>query len=154
MSVTTPQWLTASDWTARVVLGSVFIAAGLPKLTDPEAFAAAVDNYHLLPTWATGVAATALPILELCIAFSLLVPRLVRGACALGIGLLLTFSLAMAQAMAREIDLDCGCFGKGSDQGVSLLSIARNVGLCALAAWSLWVARVSQTSAPGTLTES
>lgn len=154
MSVTEPRWRTASDWTARVVLCGVFVTAGLPKLMDPESFAAAIENYHLLPSELTGVAAAGLPIMELCIAVCLLLPRLVRGACALGIGLLLTFSLAMAQAMAREIDLDCGCFGKGTDQGVSFWSIARNMGLCALTGWSLWVARVSQRSTPGTLTKS
>jgi hypothetical protein len=100
------------------------------------------------------IVAVALPVLELCIAAAMLVPRLSRGACTLGIGLLLLFSAAMLQAMARQIDLDCGCFGNGADQDVSFWSVGRNLLLCALAGWSLWIAYVSQTAGPSTLTTS
>lgn len=148
------RWHVASDWVARGLLCAVFVAAGAPKLMDPLGFAASIENYHLLPGALVPVAAVALPVLELCIAAALLVPRLARGACTLGIVLLLLFSAAMLQAMARQIDLDCGCFGKGGDQNVSLWSVGRNVMLCALAGWSLWIAHVSQRAAPSTLTES
>lgn len=148
------RWHVASDWVARGVLCVVFVAAGAPKFMDPHGFAASIENYHLLPLAMVRIAAVGLPVLELCIAAAMLVPRLARGACTLAILLLMLFSAAMLQAMAREIDLDCGCFGKGGDQNVSLWSVGRNLLLCALAGWSLWIAYVSQRAAPSTLTQS
>lgn len=154
MPVNARRWHVASDWLARGVLCAVFVAAGAPKFMDPQGFAASIENYHLLPWAMVRVVAVALPVLELCIAAAMLVPGLARGACTLAIALLILFSAAMLQAMAREIDLDCGCFGKGGDQNVSLWSVGRNLLLCAVASWSLWIAYVSQSAAPSTLTES
>lgn len=130
----------------------MFAIAALPKIQDPSGFAAAIDNYHLLPIELIRIAAVGLPVLEVCIALALLTPRLMRGASLLAAVLLGVFSLAMMQAMARDIDLDCGCFGASAELNVDGWSVARNVGLSALAFWSLISARMSQASAPATLT--
>lgn len=154
VSIGQAPWQAATGWLARLLLAAVFTVAALPKLGDAAGFAAAIDNYHLLAGWLTRIAAVGLPVLEICIAIALLVPRLARGASVLALGLLLTFSIAMVQALARDIDLDCGCFGTSTEIGVNQWSVARNLGLCALAVWSLWTARVPQTSPTVTLTPS
>lgn len=154
MPVSAALWAQRSGWLARATLASVFVYAGWPKIVDPSGFAAAIDNYHLLPEWLTRITAIGLPLLEITIAVALMWPRVSRGASLLAITLLCAFSGAMIQAMARDIDLDCGCFGTSTELGVNGWSVARNLGLCSLACWSLWTTRVPQTSAPVTLTES
>jgi putative oxidoreductase len=154
MPMTRAAWVQQSGWLARAVLAGVFLFAGWPKVLDPSGFAAAIDNYHLLPEVLVRVTATALPLLEIAVAIGLLWPALARGASMLAIALLCAFSVAMIQAMARDIDLDCGCFGTSTELGVNGWSVDRNLGLCSLACWSLWTLRVPQTSAPVTLTES
>jgi len=153
MRVTRASLRSVSGWLARITLAAVFSIAAIPKLQDPTGFVAAIDNYHLLPGLATRIAAVGLPVTELWIAVAVLLPRLTRGASALAAALLLLFSIAMVQAIARDIDLDCGCFGTSSELGVNWWSVARNVGLCALAVWSIATARVSQTTRTATLTD-
>lgn len=58
---------------ARLVLAGVFIAASLPKLAQPLAFAQTVANYRLLPESAVTLTALALPWLELVAGGALLV---------------------------------------------------------------------------------
>jgi uncharacterized membrane protein YphA (DoxX/SURF4 family) len=142
-----------SVWLGRLALAIVFGAAAVPKLLDPAGFAGAIDNYHLLPSLLTRVAAVGLPVLELSIAIGVLVPRLARGAGALAACLLALFSAAMVQAILRDIDLDCGCFGTSTELGVNWWSVARNLGLCALAIWTIATTRVSQPTRAATLTQ-
>lgn len=146
-----PRWL--SGWLARLSLAAVFGMAAVPKILDPAAFVAAIDNYHLLPGLLSRIVAVGLPVAELCIAACLLVPKLARGASALAACLLFSFAAAMAQAIVREIDLDCGCFGTSAEVGVNWWSVGRNVALSALAAWSIVTSPVPPTTPPATLTD-
>ncbi|MEW6279541.1 MAG: MauE/DoxX family redox-associated membrane protein, partial [Candidatus Eremiobacterota bacterium] len=56
----TPRW-------ASCLLGTLFLAAGLPKTQDLWAFAEAVDNYRILPGLLIGLSAAVLPWLEVVV---------------------------------------------------------------------------------------
>jgi putative oxidoreductase len=126
-------------WLCRGAIAAVFLAAALPKLIDPNAFAADIQNYRVLPEVWIGYAALFVPVFELVLGLGLLWPRYQRGAGVLATLLLVSFSAAMAQARMRGIDLSCGCFGAAFEAKVSWLTVARSAGLSVLAAipW-LW----------------
>ena len=62
----------------RLVLGTVFLSAGITKIVDPAGFALAVYNYHILPAWLVNLAAVTLPWIEVvagvCLVLGLWVP--------------------------------------------------------------------------------
>ncbi len=98
----------------RLAVAGLLAAAGGMKLGDPEAFALAIANYHLLPRQALQPLAYLLPLLELAAAGALF-QRPLRGAgWRLSCGLFATFSLAVGLALVRGLDISCGCFGGSS----------------------------------------
>jgi uncharacterized membrane protein YphA (DoxX/SURF4 family) len=129
---------------ARLVLGLVFIAAALPKLSDPPGFAKAIWAYQLVPAWALNPLALALPWLELLCGLALCLGFWLRAA-ALWVGaLLLSFCLALAINLARHHPVDCGCFGATAHQTEAERladmpwSILRDAALLLLAVQVLW----------------
>jgi putative oxidoreductase len=118
---------------ARICVAGVFLYAALPKLFDPGAFAADVQNYRVLPEQLVGHVALFVPAFELIVALGLLLPAYQRGAAVLATSMLLVFSVAMAQARMRGIDLSCGCFGAAFEAKVSWLTVTRSAGLSLLA---------------------
>lgn len=95
----------------RILLGAIFIYAGMLKIDDAQGFAGQVAAYRILPyQWNYFVAAT-LPWVELLCGLLLVINRKVRPA-ALVVGVMtLVFVAALASVMARGLEIDCGCFG-------------------------------------------
>ena len=124
-------------WAIRLLLGAVFVAAGVLKLRDPSEFALEVSNYHLMPALAPYVAIT-LPSTELLVGLFLLVlPSRSRWLCAAAQAstlLLLMLTIAVASVVVRGINVSCGCFG-GSSGPVTGLIVARDLGLLACSIW-------------------
>jgi uncharacterized membrane protein YphA (DoxX/SURF4 family) len=131
--------VTALALAARAVLGILFAAAGVLKLRDPASFAREIANYQLLPA-AAPYLAIVLPAIEIVAGVALVLsPRLWRQAAAASIAALLAlFTAAVGVAAARGVDIACGCFGAGSGR-VGGWTIARNLGLIALAGAVLWL---------------
>lgn len=122
-------------WALRLVLAGVMIAAALPKIADPAAFAAKLPNYRVFPDALVNLVAAVAPMLELVAAAALISGRLYRGGVWLTVGLMATFTALIGSALARGIDLDCGCFGAlAPTEPVGALDLARNVVLLGLAA--------------------
>jgi len=98
----------------RVVLGGIFIYAGVIKMMDPwQLFANAIDAYKLLPMPAVIFVARTLPLAEILIGLMLIVGfqlRIAATACSL---LLVVFFSLMVRAYARGEEISCGCFGPG-----------------------------------------
>jgi hypothetical protein len=118
---------------SRLVLGGLFLYAGLVKAGDVTAFARDVANYKILPySWNYLVAAT-LPYIEFLAGLLLVANRRVRPAALVTGGLTVIFMLSLASVVARGLDIDCGCFRAGGhtsaaealwrDAGILLLSI-------------------------------
>ena len=118
---------------SRLVLGGLFLYAGLVKAGDMTTFARDVANYKILPySWNYLVAAT-LPYIEFLAGLLLVANRRVRPAALVTGGLTAVFMLILASVVTRGLDIDCGCFRPGGhttaaqalwrDAGILLLSL-------------------------------
>lgn len=95
----------------ELLIGAVFVYAGVLKALDPVGFANDIENYHLLP-WAIGVRlAFYLPWLEIFCGIALCFGKGLSGSSIILGGLTLVFIFASISAKARGIDVSCGCFG-------------------------------------------
>ncbi|MCW2866450.1 MAG: DoxX family protein [Marmoricola sp.] len=135
---------------ARLVVGGVWLWAGLLKISDPEASVTAVRGYQLLPASVAEVVGRSLPTVEVALGAVLVLGLLHRFAGALSALLQLAFIVGIASVWARGIAINCGCFGDGGPNpdafGQYPWEIARDTGLLAASlllvflrrtAWSL-----------------
>ena len=125
---------------ARLVVGGVWVAAGLLKLPDPTESVRAVRNYRILPESLVPFVGHTLPVLEVLIGVCLLVGLLVRANAVVSCVLLTAFIVGIASAWARGLSIECGCFGgSGGTLGDYAAKypweIARDVGLLVGSAW-------------------
>jgi uncharacterized membrane protein YphA (DoxX/SURF4 family) len=107
-----PVWLSTAG---RLVLGAVWLAAGLTKITDLDASVRAVRAYRLLPEAVAQVVGPSLPLLEVLLGVLLLVGLGVRACALVSSVLMAAYMTAIASAWARGLRIDCGCFGSGGD---------------------------------------
>jgi uncharacterized membrane protein YphA (DoxX/SURF4 family) len=124
---------------ARLVVGTVWIVAGLLKLPDPAASVRAVRAYRLLPESTVTVIGYGLPILEVCLGVLLVIGLGTRAAAALSALLFVAYIVGISSAWARGLQIDCGCFGGGGYAADATSKypgeIARDIGLLALCAF-------------------
>ena len=128
---------------ARVVVGAVWVVAGVLKLPDPNANVRAVRAYQLLPESVVPVVGHGLPILEILVGVCLLLGLLTRVAAVVSVVLLLAFLTGISSAWARGLSIDCGCFGGGAGpvanaQAQYPWDLARDLGLLLLSGWLVW----------------
>ncbi len=144
----------------RLLLGGVWIAAGVLKMPDPAGSVRAVRAYRLLPEAVVPAIGYGLPFFEVALGALLLLGIAVRLAAVLSAVVLLAFVTGITSAWARGLQIDCGCFGGGGTVAAGHThyaeEIARDVGLIivalALARWpasrlSLFAADQSQERA-------
>jgi uncharacterized membrane protein YphA (DoxX/SURF4 family) len=103
-------WLATA---ARLLLGGVFLVAGLLKIPDPAAAVRAVRAYRLLPEALVAPVAFGLPVVEIAVGLALIVGVFVRTAAIASAVLLVVFLAGVGSAWARGLQIDCGCFGGG-----------------------------------------
>jgi uncharacterized membrane protein YphA (DoxX/SURF4 family) len=128
---------------ARLLVGGVFVVAGLLKLPDPAAAVRAVRAYRLLPEGLVAPVAFGQPVVEIAIGLALVLGIFVRTAAIVSAVLLVVFIVGVGSAWARGLQIDCGCFGNGGQVAAGRTTypweIARDVGLLivalALARW-------------------
>lgn len=127
---------------ARLVLGGVWLYAGLLKVGDPASSVTAVRGYQLLPLGLTQPVGNALPMLEVVLGACLLLGLLTRYAGGLSALLQLAFIIGIISVWSRGIAIDCGCFGTGGPDPDAFSKypweIARDVGLLALSLFLVW----------------
>jgi uncharacterized membrane protein YphA (DoxX/SURF4 family) len=126
-------WVTLAG---RLIVGSVFITAGLAKIGDPLRAVETVQAYQILPASLAALFGYIQPTLGIMLGL-LLVAGLATRIAALLTGLLLiAFIGGVLSAWARGLSLACGCFGGGGPvapgQTRYPLEIFRDVGLLAL----------------------
>ena len=95
----------------RLIVGGVFIWAGISKIADPLSFAQNVRNYQLVGPALSFLTAIFLPWVELIAGMWLIVGIYPRSSALLISCLLMFFILLVLITMARGLDVDCGCFG-------------------------------------------
>jgi protein-disulfide isomerase len=128
-------WLTLA---ARLVLGSVLIAAGLAKLGDPIRAAEAVQAYRILPANLAPMVGYGQSALALTLGILLVVGLATRLVGVLQGLLLIVYIGGIVSVWARRLSIDCGCFGGGGPVALGHtqypLDILRDIALLALAA--------------------
>ena len=108
-----------------IVLGGLFVYAGVQKHLAPYEFAEAILAYQMLPSTLVGVVAATLPWVEMISGFSLILGCLLRSrrvanpfpigavlrrsALLLILGQSLLFVAVLLITMARGLKIDCGC---------------------------------------------
>ena len=128
---------------ARVVVGLVWVVAGVLKLPDPNENVRAVRAYELLPESVVPVVGHALPVLEILVGVCLLLGLLTRVAAVVSVVLLAAFVFGISSVWARGLSIDCGCFGGGAGPAANAQAkypweLARDVGLLLLSLWLVW----------------
>jgi uncharacterized membrane protein YphA (DoxX/SURF4 family) len=106
----------------RVVVGGLFVYAGVLKIADPLGFAQDIENYRLVPRAIAFLTALFLPWVETLAGAALVVGLFKRTSAGLISVMLVMFIGLVAVTMARGLDVDCGCFGAlGRKAGWTLL---------------------------------
>ena len=100
---------------ARLVLGGVWIAAGLLKVGDLAASGRSVVAYRLLPYPVATTLGAVLPFVEIGLGLLLVLGLATRLAAILSAVLQIAFIIGIVSAWARGLRIDCGCFGSGGD---------------------------------------
>ncbi|HEY2800653.1 MAG TPA: MauE/DoxX family redox-associated membrane protein [Chthoniobacterales bacterium] len=112
-----------------ILVGAVFLYAGITKVSAPMKFASDISNYQILP-WSLGVRfAFYLPWLEIAVGLALIFQRLFLGALALAIALMLVFLGATIWARLQGINIACGCFGTASSNLTLTWHLVIDIGL-------------------------
>lgn len=131
------------QWIIRFVIGFVFIFAGVEKISDPAAFAEAINNYKILPSFLINFFAIAIPWIEVITGILLIFDKFVKENAVIYTSLMTLFTLMVFVAVLRGLDIDCGCFGTADAQTVGLAKIMENIGLILL---GIYIIMVSDSS--------
>jgi thiol-disulfide isomerase/thioredoxin len=119
---------------ARIALAVIFVVSAIAKIRDADDARRAIREFGV-PDSVVPVVAMLLAPLELASAVLLLTTDLgVLAGGVLGLGMLLAFTVGIVTNLARGRHVECHCFGALSTKPLSWWSVARNVGLIALAA--------------------
>jgi uncharacterized membrane protein YphA (DoxX/SURF4 family) len=123
------QFLQIGGFAASILVGLIFMVAGIDKLRHRDLLPGVIANYRLLPDMLVAPVAMLLPIVELLVGAALLLGN--RPAAPLAaIGLLLVFAAAMAINIVRgRRHIDCGCGHSGLRQELGWAKVGRNLGL-------------------------
>jgi uncharacterized membrane protein YphA (DoxX/SURF4 family) len=127
---------------ARLVVGGVWLVAGLLKVSDGAASVRAVRAFRLLPEPLVPTVGHALPALEIVVGLALVLGALTRGTAVVSSLLQVAFIIGIASAWARGLEIKCGCFGNGGFDGDAASKypwdIARDTGLLLVSLWLVW----------------
>jgi putative oxidoreductase len=96
---------------SRLVLGGLFVYAGIVKVLDPLDFAQNIRNYRLVGQSLSFLAAVILPWLEILAGLALAAGVWRRASAFVISALLGCFIVLTLVTIVRGLDVDCGCFG-------------------------------------------
>lgn len=113
----------------RVIVGFVFIYAGILKISDPAGFSDAINNYDLLPLSFVNFFAITLPWIEVVAGLFLLFGVSVKENSFIISIMLLVFIFAIVISLGRGLNIDCGCFGTSSGTKVGIIKLLENIAL-------------------------
>mgnify|MGYP003547699657 CR=1 FL=1 len=116
----------------RLVLGFVFIYAGIEKTLEPGAFANSISNYKLIPEILINVIAIALPWIELIAGILLLFGVSVKENAMILSTLLTLFIIMISISLIRGLSIECGCFGTVGGAQIGLYKIIENILMLAI----------------------
>jgi len=130
----------------QVLLGIVFVAAGIAKLEERYALLRLLRDTLRLPHALAKITSRTLPWFELALGVALLLGVAARVVTMLAFTLLVVFTLGLATARLRgHRELDCGCFGRSNQSDTTTVLIARNLLFLSPAVVLLWSDAASAT---------
>lgn len=149
----THPWLTVR---VQIALGAIFVAAALPKITDPPSFAHMIYNYRILPGGLIHITALVMPWLELITGLALILGVWVKPARWIIGAMLVVFMVAISINLLRDNAIDCGCFNTSAanltheerirDMWIVIL---RDTGMLLMIAQMAWAERRHRTRPAG-----
>jgi uncharacterized membrane protein YphA (DoxX/SURF4 family) len=99
----------------RLLMGSIFLAAGLAKMSDPISFFSTLMQFKLFPDPMISLLAIYVPWIEFLAGLSLVLGMLHRAGALILVALNIAFSFVILSVIVRGIEIECGCFGLLSD---------------------------------------
>ena len=147
-------WLTVR---VQIALGALFVAAALPKISDPPSFAHMIYNYRILPAGLVNISALTMPWVELLAGLALILGIWTRPARWLVGAMLVVFIIAISFNLWRNNAIDCGCFdvsaaGKTHEEQIRdmWMVIVRDIGMLLMVAQLWWAERVNAATSTTT----
>lgn len=132
----------------RIVLGGIFIYAGITKIADPVGFAGSIAAYRILPYFGSYLVAAILPWVEVISGLLIASGFRVKGGAVVIALLNVVFIAALASALVRGLDIDCGCFKNGGSKGSPWSALLRDLVFLAMTALVLWWERQKSRELP------
>ena len=116
----------------RILLGLVFLFAGIAKISDPVRFIFTLRQFNLFSEAVIPFMALYLPWLEFTLGLFLILGLLYRASAFLLVCLNTMFAIVILTVIARGMEIDCGCFGMFADvlkipDSADIKAIIRNV---------------------------
>lgn len=130
--------MAAVTFIVRVLVGALFLAAGVLKVGHFNDLAAAIAGFRILPEPIVGPLAVALPFFEIGLGLYLLAGLFTRAVASIGAVQLTLYAIAIASAVIRHIPANCGCFGPQDNAVADWPHVAVDLalaGICAIVAW-------------------
>lgn len=93
----------------RLIMGMLFIYAGVIKLTDPAGFAMTINLYGVVTWRMSTILAYIIPLIEIITGLCLVLD--IKGALGVLVVQLLGFMCILLYALHIGLEADCGCFG-------------------------------------------
>ena len=135
-------FLTSMQVIMRLILGGVFLWAGVVKIPDLELFSYAVRAYNLLPEFLILPVTILVPYLECVIGLCLVVGFWTHASTLIASGLLITFASALGTKIYQGVNMSCGCFGFGTERGSLEWVLLQDVLLLSFALVLFWKQKV------------
>jgi len=117
---------------SRLIVGFVFLAAGLLKMRRPEAFRHAASHIRLVPPGAQRLITAVLPAAEVTLGVLLVLGIQVEAAAGVAAVLTAVFAAVILSGIPAA-ESDCGCFGPLLRGQTKAAGVARNVALAVIA---------------------
>ena len=133
----------------RLILGGIFVYAGVLKIYEPGKFAVDIANYRIVPHDLINLFAITLPWVEVLGGLFLIFGIWLRASALVVLAMTAMFFLAISSALARGLNIECGCFGTVGARRIGLTSLAFDSALLCMAAWLTWRTR-ERTAAANT----
>ena len=116
----------------RILLGLIFLFAGIAKISDPVRFIFTLRQFNLFSEAVIPFMALYLPWLEFILGLFLILGLLYRASAFLLACLNTMFAIAILTVVVRGMEIDCGCFGMFADvsetpDSAYIKAIIRNV---------------------------
>ena len=116
----------------RILLGLIFLFAGIAKISDPVRFIFTLREFNLFSEAVIPFMALYLPWLEFILGLFLILGLLYRASAFLLACLNTMFAIAILTVVVRGMEIDCGCFGMLADilkipDSADIKAIIRNV---------------------------